>query len=200
MPFSRALPGASFAKAGLLSVVLLAACSNDSSTELQSVRVSADSVHAERELGLILSGNDPYSGVVEHRDAAGTLTRELSYLDGRRSGRTRYFYPTGRVSYEAFHLSGKLVDTARSWWRDGTLRSESTFRDGLADGYRKEWYRSGNPFKHYTYVAGLEQGMQRSWRENGSIYNNYEARDGRIYGLKRAELCFTVKDEYALQE
>ncbi len=37
--------------------------------------------------------------------------------------------------------------------------------------------------------------MQRSWRENGQLYNNYEARDGRTFGLKRANLCFSLDDE-----
>lgn len=38
-------------------------------------------------------------------------------------------------------------------------------------------------------------GLQRAWRENGELYANYEARDGRIYGLKRANPCFDLEEE-----
>ncbi len=31
--------------------------------------------------------------------------------------------------------------------------------------------------------------------ENGKLYANYEAIDGRVYGLKRANLCFDLNDE-----
>ena len=31
--------------------------------------------------------------------------------------------------------------------------------------------------------------------QNGKIYNNYEAKNGRIFGLKRASLCFQLEDE-----
>jgi antitoxin component YwqK of YwqJK toxin-antitoxin module len=44
-------------------------------------------------------------------------------------------------------------------------------------------------------VNGQEEGMQKAWRENGKIYNNYEAKNGRIFGLKRASLCFQLEDE-----
>lgn len=44
-------------------------------------------------------------------------------------------------------------------------------------------------------MNGREEGMQKAWRENGKIYNNYEAKNGRIFGLKRANLCYELENE-----
>ena len=58
-----------------------------------------------------------------------------------------------------------------------------------------EWYQSGSTFKKINLVDGREEGLQQSWRENGKLYSNYEAKNGRIFGLKRANLCYQLKDE-----
>ena len=44
-------------------------------------------------------------------------------------------------------------------------------------------------------MAGQEEGLQRAWRQNGKLYVNYEAKHGRIFGLKRASLCYELNDE-----
>ncbi|MEM7512572.1 MAG: toxin-antitoxin system YwqK family antitoxin, partial [Bacteroidota bacterium] len=44
-------------------------------------------------------------------------------------------------------------------------------------------------------VGGKEEGLQQAWRENGKIYNNYEAKNGRIFGLKRANLSYELDNE-----
>ena len=51
-----------------------------------------------------------------------------------------------------------------------------------------------------TIVNGREEGMQQAWRRNGKIYNNYEAKNGRIFGLKRANLCFQLEEEIVQDE
>jgi antitoxin component YwqK of YwqJK toxin-antitoxin module len=50
-----------------------------------------------------------------------------------------------------------------------------------------------------NYRAGKEAGMQRAWRQNGKIYNNYEVKNGRIFGLKRANLCYGLDDEKIIE-
>ena len=75
------------------------------------------------------------------------------------------------------------------------MRSESAFNEGIAHGTQRQWYKSGVLFKEINLAMGKEEGMQKAWRENGKIYNNYEARNGRIYGLKRASLCYELDNE-----
>ena len=42
---------------------------------------------------------------------------------------------------------------------------------------------------------GKEEGIQQAFRKNGVIYANYEARKGRIFGLKKAKLCYSLVNE-----
>lgn len=42
---------------------------------------------------------------------------------------------------------------------------------------------------------GREEGLQQAFRRNGYLYANYEARNGRIFGLKKAALCYGLEDE-----
>ncbi len=58
-----------------------------------------------------------------------------------------------------------------------------------------QWYKGGAKFKELNLVNGREEGLQKAWRENGKIYNNYEAKNGRIFGLKRSNLCYKLEDE-----
>ena len=55
-----------------------------------------------------------------------------------------------------------------------------------------ECYRSWALLKYERHKRGQEQGIQRAWRENGKLFANYEARDGRVYGLKRVNLCYEL--------
>ena len=42
---------------------------------------------------------------------------------------------------------------------------------------------------------GQEEGLQQAFRKNGDLYANYEAKEGRIFGLKKAALCFGLQNE-----
>ena len=55
---------------------------------------------------------------------------------------------------------------------------------------KKDYTRSG-----MNLAMGKAKGMQQAWRENDEIYNNYEAKKGRIFGLKKANLCYELDNE-----
>lgn len=42
---------------------------------------------------------------------------------------------------------------------------------------------------------GMEEGIQQTFRKNGALYANYEAKEGRIFGLKKAALCYGLEDQ-----
>ena len=42
---------------------------------------------------------------------------------------------------------------------------------------------------------GKEEGIQQAFRKNGDLYANYEAKNGRIFGLKKASLCFGLENQ-----
>ena len=45
------------------------------------------------------------------------------------------------------------------------------------------------------YIDGQEVGLQQAWRQNGKLYSNYHYINGRVFGLKRSNMCVGLEDE-----
>jgi hypothetical protein len=41
--------------------------------------------------------------------------------------------------------------------------------------------------------------MQQAWLETGALYVNYEAKNGRIFGLLRSNLCYQLENEVVVE-
>ena len=163
--------------------------------EIRVSLVSADSLELIATKNMVLYEGKPFSDTAVSYYENGKQAITIDYNNGIRNGYYRKWFDSGLLSFESRYIAGKRNGKTASWWRNGNKRSESNFVNGIAEGSQKEWYMSGAIFKQVNLVAGKENGLQQSWRENGKIYNNYEAKDGRIFGLKRASLCFSLKDE-----
>ena len=157
--------------------------------------VSIDSLSLKPDLGVVIYRGQTFTGTGLERYPNDVIAAETNYVDGKKHGRATKYFEDGSLSYEAHYAMGKLDSISKSWWRNGHRRSEANFVAGVAEGLQREWYTSGAPFKSLNLLAGREEGLQQSWRENGKLYSNYVARDNRIYGLKRANLCFSLEDQ-----
>ncbi len=38
-------------------------------------------------------------------------------------------------------------------------------------------------------------GLQQAWLKNEKMYVNYEAKNGRIFGMRRANSCYKLENE-----
>lgn len=146
-------------------------------------------------LGLMYHNDQPFTGISVLYYSENIEAETIVYVDGKRHGSYKKWFPDGRLSFESNYVNGLQDGTAKTWWKNGNLRSEANYTKGIVNGIQKQWYKSGNRFKEMTIVNGKEEGLQKAWRENGKIYNNYEAKNGRFFGLKRASLCYQLEDE-----
>ncbi len=183
-------------------LILLSRCGSpnsnpDSLTVDQPVQlvVLEDSISLNQKQGQVYYHGKPFSGRSESYYPNGQLASATDYESGKKNGQYMKWFQDGTKSYEANYSAGRPDGLITSWWRNGQLRSESNVTAGVPHGVQKQWYKSGAIFKIMNLVDGKEEGLQQSWRENGKLYNNYEARNGRIFGLKRAALCFQLDDE-----
>ena len=157
--------------------------------------IDKDSTELRPLEGLVYYKNKPFTGTSVIYYTKNIKAAAIQYLDGKKEGLYKKWFPDGLLSFEAYYKAGRQEGITKTWWKNGTLRSESRFKNGIPDGIQLQWYKSGNKFKRQQLVNGQEQGIQKAWRENGKIYNNYEAKNGRIFGLKRANLCFELAEE-----
>ncbi len=145
--------------------------------------------------GIVYYEDFPFTGRVITEYANATTASSIDYVAGKRHGLYKKWFSDGTLSFQSEYVHGKLHGETRTWWLNGNLRSTSNFDNGIAHGTQEQWYENGAKFKRIQLNFGVEEGIQQTWRENGKLYNNYEAKAGRIFGLKRAQLCYELEEE-----
>lgn len=195
MPFSKLL---------VLGILSFIGCNSSESQKTKELHpkpvlvenpVSEDSLFLNKSTGVTYYQNQPFTGRAISKYDNDSLALLIEYVNGKKDGCYKKFFPNGELSYDATYTNGKLNGKSRTWWSNGKLRTESSFTDGVPDGIQLQYYKPGLLFKKINLAMGKEEGLQQSWRENGKLYNNYEAKNGRIYGLKRSKLCYKLEDE-----
>lgn len=179
----------------LILGIISASCADGPVQSTAYEEVSKKQLVLKSEQGLVYYGNKVFTGLSVDLYSDGSIREKIEYKNGKRNGSIARWFPSGIKSYEGNYINNKLSGTILSWWANGNLRKENNFDNGKLHGIQKQWYQSGKKFKVLNINQGKEEGIQTAWRENGKIYTNYEARDGRIYGLKRANLCYQLESE-----
>ena len=138
-----------------------------------------------------------YSGIIVDYYDDKTLRIKMSVYKGKRQNKTQKWYPNGKLMEVSSYHNGKLNGEKKVWdFNDNhTLVSHFNFYLGKAHGEQRKWYPSGEIYKIMNFDQGIESGIQRAYRKNGVLYANYEARNGRIYGLKKSKLCYSLENE-----
>ncbi len=148
-----------------------------------------------------LNGNR-FSGYVVRFYADSTLQQKFGVVAGKRQNEFLEWYPDGHPKLFANYHQGKLQGAKKVWsfGQSHSLISHLTYHAGKLHGEQKKWYPTGEIYKILNMNMGQEEGIQRAFRKNGDLYANYEAKAGRIYGLKRAALCFGLENENIINE
>lgn len=126
-----------------------------------------------------------------------TLMEKIGILNGQKHNKSLTWYADGQLRRSANYMNGKLHGEKKSWSPDAlhVLVSHLNYKGGKLHGLQKKWYPTGEIFKVLNLKNGKEEGMQKGYRKNGVLYANYEARESRIFGLKKAALCYGLDDE-----
>lgn len=139
----------------------------------------------------------PYSGFAVSYYPDKSLKEKFGILNGKKHSNFIQWYPDGHFKNVAAYDKGKLHGEKKIWSQDSThiLIAHYNYHTGWPHGEQKKWYPTGELFKKMNLNRGKEEGMQQAFRKNGALYANYEAREGRIFGLKKAKLCYSLEDE-----
>ena len=126
-----------------------------------------------------------------------TLKEKIGILEGKKHNASLKWYADGHLQRSAQYAGGKLDGSKKTWSPDSlhVLVSHLNYQRGKLHGIQTKWYPTGEIFKVLNLKNGKEEGMQKGYRKNGDLYANYEAREGRIFGLKKAALCYGLEDE-----
>jgi len=139
--------------------------------------------------------NQLYSGYSVRYYPNDTLAEKIGYHLGKREGITKKWSENGVLRIESHYKDNRLDNVYKSWWENGTLAAQSNYVDGVKQGIEQEWYPTGQLAKKRQLVDGNENGLQQAWLENGKLYVNYETKNGRIFGMRKANSCYKLEDE-----
>lgn len=130
-----------------------------------------------------------------HKDTI--LKDKVGFVKGRKQNQASQWYIDGHLKEVSHYQEGKLDGLKKRWSADSShiLIAHLNYKNGRAHGEQKLWYPTGELFKKLNLNMGQEEGLQQAYRKNGVVYANYEAKEGRIFGLKKAALCFGLEEE-----
>ncbi len=192
----------------LLGVILLINCtekqisstfSNGSATPLvvPDMIVEKSTLIYDHEFSLWLLNERPFSGYAVSYFPDNNMKEKIGILNGKKQNVAIQWYADGHYKNISSYHEGKLHGDKKVWSQDSAhiLLTHYTFQNGRAHGEQKKWYPTGELFKVLHLNMGKEEGIQQAYRKNGALYANYEAHEGRVFGLKKAGLCYGLEDE-----
>ncbi|WP_424003598.1 toxin-antitoxin system YwqK family antitoxin [Maribacter sp. IgM3_T14_3] len=158
-------------------------------------KVIVDKANDEIELvnGVLFYQNTPFNGLLVSKYDDSTFKTKLEYVDGRKDGYEKQWYPNGQLSQTRWYTEGLKTGNHIGWWEDGLQKFSYQFNEkGEYEGNRKEWYRNGKLILDFNYYKGKEIGSQRMWTDSGKIRANYVVKNGERFGLIGLKKCYSV--------
>lgn len=138
-----------------------------------------------------------FSGYAVSFYSDNSLKEKIGILNGKKHNLTIEWYADGHYKHLTNYQNGKAHGDKKTWSPDSLhiLVAHFKYVFGKPHGEQKKWYATGELFKKMNLNMGKEEGIQQAYRPNGALYTNYEAKEGRIFGLKKTALCYSLEDE-----
>lgn len=137
----------------------------------------------------------PFNGYAVVYDENKSISEKIGFFKGKREGPYFKFFKDGAIKSKGHYIQNKLHGIKLNYFKSGKIYSESNYVNGQRHGLQKVWFLNGQLAKSKNLNKGKEEGSQQAWLENGKIYVNYEAKNGRIFGMNRTNLCYKLKNE-----
>lgn len=170
---------------------------NITSYKIHDTIVDINSLVYHRDSSVWKINNEIYSGYVVTKFENDSLKRKFGILNGKKQNEDITWFQNGKIKSKANYYKGKLHGKKQIWSQDSLYKliAEYNYYLGKVHGKQTKWYTTGEIFQITNLQMGKEEGIQQAFRKNGDLYANYEAKKGRIFGLKKASLCFGLKDQ-----
>ena len=173
--------------------------SNSQEITIKNIEVLKDDLILNGNLGIWSYNNQPYSGYSVRYHANEALMEKVGFYNGKKEGVSKLWYNNGVLKMESHYDQNTSIGSYKSWWRNGVLSSESNYVNGKVNGIERKWFDNGVLSKQRNLLDVKENGIQQAWLKNGKLYVNYEAKNGRIFGMRRANSCYKLENEVVIR-
>ena len=166
---------------------------------IENIELSKEQLDLNQLEGVWYYNNEPFNGYSVKFHTNGSLGERLGFYNGKREGVARRWSENGVLRTEYYYDQNRLTGVYKTWWENGALSQESHYINGIKQGVEQKWFPTGQLAKLRRLVDGREEGIQQAWLDNGKLYVNYEAKNGRIFGMRRANSCYKLEDEVIIR-
>lgn len=116
-------------------------------------RVDGGELILDEDTGLILLGEEPFTGVECFRYESGRVSIENTVVGGRKTGPTRAWYESGALKSEGELVADSAEGLFREWHENGRIKREGTFDHSIFTEYRI-WDEAGALVEEYRMQPG----------------------------------------------
>jgi len=128
------------------------------------------------------------------------MAERLGFLNGKREGVARRWSENGVLRVESTYHQNKLTGIYKSWWENEVLAEESHYVNGLKHGEEKQWHATGQLSKVRQLVKVMRKDCKRPGCPTGSYMLIMKPKNGRIFGMLRANSCYKLENELVIRD
>lgn len=115
-----------------------------------------------------------------------SIVEEGEYIDNKRHGLWRKYYPTGSIRSEITYELNKPNGYYAIFHDNGKLEETGTWKGNKNVGEFKRYYENGKTAQEFNFTrTGKRNGIQRYFYENGNIQMSVEIEDGVAHGMMK---------------
>ena len=136
----------------------------------------------ETKLVYVEGEKETFTGIAKYYSKDESSIFEFPYKNGKKEGRGKEYYPSGKFKSDAFFIDGLLQGKSIGYYENGNLEYEENYKDGKLDGLIKEYYENGQVYIQESYQNGELEGESFNFNEDGSLRSKAVYKNGELVG------------------
>ncbi|MBL0315420.1 MAG: toxin-antitoxin system YwqK family antitoxin [Flavobacteriales bacterium] len=126
------------------------------------------------------------SMIDDHAYKPESKVEEGIYLDNRKNGLWKKYWPNGKTRSEINYDHGKPQGEYKLYYENGKLEEHSIWTNSKNTGAFKRYYDNGNPQQDFLFAEnGKRNGLQKYYHDNGKIAMEVNIVNGQESGIMR---------------
>ncbi|NOZ34245.1 MAG: toxin-antitoxin system YwqK family antitoxin [Chlorobi bacterium] len=111
---------------------------------------------------------------------SGKLKSEITYKYGEKYGKAKILFENGNTAEEGVWLKDKWVNKYKAYYQNGKLSYVWNYNEfGTRSGYQRYYYENGNIKIEGKWIDGKENGVIREYYPDGSLRSEKIFKDGK---------------------
>ncbi|KAF3363367.1 Uncharacterized protein PHSC3_000055 [Chlamydiales bacterium STE3] len=108
-----------------------------------------------------------------------TLLAQSDYVNGKKMGKARFFYPNGQIASLQEFKEGLAEGKQEYYYDNGTIKSRISYKEGRLDGEVMLFYPNEQIKRHLQFSKGKRHGFDRIYDELGMLKIEAEYEQGK---------------------